>query len=137
MHVTSAVKNNPKVIRAWCTYDWANSVYSLVITSAIFPVYYQAVTTGQNGSDQVNFFGFPITNSVLYSWAISASFLLIAPLMPLLSGMADYSGNKKSYMKMFVYLGGFGCIGLFFFDKLYQAPGTIHQRTFSFQISIM
>jgi len=116
MSVTSTAKNIPQVIRAWCVYDWANSVYSLVITSAIFPVYYQAVTTGQNGEDLVQFFGLPITNSVLYSWAISASFLLIAPLLPLLSGMADYSGNKKFFMRIFVYLGGFGCMGLYFFE---------------------
>ena len=107
--------NNPKIIRAWCIYDWANSVYSLVITSAIFPVYYQTVTTGTNGSDIVNFLGFPIVNSVLYSFALSLSFLLVAPLLPLLSGIADYSGNKKVFMKFFVYLGGLGCMGLYFF----------------------
>jgi UMF1 family MFS transporter len=110
------VKNDKKIIRAWVMYDWANSVYSLVITSAIFPVYYQAVTTGPDGSDLVSFFGFPIANSVLYSYALSASFLLIAPLLPLLSGMADYSGNKKLYMKMFVYVGSMGCMGLYFFE---------------------
>lgn len=96
-------------------YDWANSVYSLVITSAIFPVYYQAVTTGKDGSDEVDFFGVPIVNSVLYSYALSASFLFVAPLLPLLSGMADYAGNKKAFMKFFVYLGGLACMGLYFF----------------------
>ena len=96
-------------------YDWANSVYSLVITSAIFPVYYQAVTTSANGSDQVDFFGFQIANSVLYSYALSFSFLVIAPLLPVLSGIADYAGNKKLFMRIFVYIGGTGCIGLYFF----------------------
>lgn len=109
-------KNDSKVVRAWVIYDWANSVYSLVITSAIFPVYYQAVTTSPDGGDVVNFFGFPIVNSVLYSYALSAAFLVIAPLLPLLSGMADYSGNKKFYMKVFVYIGGFGCMGLYLFE---------------------
>lgn len=110
------IKNDPGIIRAWCMYDWANSVYSLVITSAIFPVYYQAVTTGPDGSDVVSFLGFSIVNSVLYSYAISVAFLLVAPLLPLLSGMADYAGNKKFYMKVFVYIGGLGCMGLFFFE---------------------
>jgi len=109
-------RNDKKIVRAWCVYDWANSVYSLVITSAIFPVYYQAVTTASDGSDQVSFFGLQVANSVLYSWALSASFLLIAPLLPLLSGMADYSGNKKTFMKLFVYVGSFGCMGLYFFE---------------------
>ncbi len=97
-------------------YDWANSVYSLVITSAIFPVYYQAVTTKSNGGDIVNFFGFEVVNSVLYSYSLSFSFLILAPLLPLLSGTADYLGNKKFFMKVFVYTGGLACMGLFFFD---------------------
>ena len=115
MSTLAPALNNTKVIRAWCMYDWANSVYSLVITSAIFPVYYQAVTTSANGSDQVDFFGFQIANSVLYSYALSFSFLVIAPLLPVLSGIADYAGNKKLFMRIFVYIGGTGCMGLYFF----------------------
>jgi UMF1 family MFS transporter len=111
----SPTLNDPKVVSAWCMYDWANSVYSLVITSAIFPVYYQAVTTRQDGNDVVSFLGVSVVNSVLYSYALSFSFLVVAPLLPLLSGMADYSGNKKTFMKFFVYLGGCACMGLFFF----------------------
>lgn len=107
--------NNSRVVRSWYMYDWANSVYSLVITSAIFPVYYKAIAT-ENGSDMVNFMGFTIQNSVLYSYALSFSFLLVAAMLPLLSGMADYTGNKKSYMKFFVWLGSLACMGLYFFD---------------------
>ncbi len=107
--------NNPKTINAWCMYDWANSVYSLVITSAIFPVYYQAVTTSTDGNDTVGFLGFAMASSVLYSYSLSFSFLIIAPLLPLLSGMADYTGNKKIFMKLFCYLGGLSCMGLYFF----------------------
>ncbi|RLD20077.1 MAG: MFS transporter [Bacteroidetes bacterium] len=107
--------NDKKVIRAWCTFDWANSVYSLVITSTIFPIYYSSVTT-VNGSDIVNFFGLEIVNSVLYSYALSFSFLIIAAFLPLLTGIADYSGKKKTFMKVFTYIGGIACIALFFFD---------------------
>ena len=107
--------NNPRTIKAWCMYDWANSVYSLVITSAIFPIYYQAITTKPDGNDVVVFLGQPVRNSVLYSYALSFSFLLITPLLPLLSGIADYAGNKKSFMKFFCYLGGIGCMGMYFF----------------------
>jgi len=107
--------NNPRTIKAWCMYDWANSVYSLVITSAIFPVYYQAITTAADGNDKVNFLGFEVVNSVLYSYSISFAFLIIAPLLPLLSGMADYTGNKKFFMKLFCYTGGLACMGLYFF----------------------
>jgi len=87
-----------------------------VITSAIFPIYYQAVTTTE-GNDQVLFAGFTVTNSVLYSFALSFSFLVISPLLPLLSGVADYAGNKKSFMKFFCYLGGFACMGMYFFTS--------------------
>ncbi|MBL7865520.1 MAG: MFS transporter [Cyclobacteriaceae bacterium] len=116
MTTLSPAINNPRIINAWCVYDWANSVYSLVITSAIFPVYYQAVTTGADGSDQVSFFGFTLANSVLYSYALSFAFLVVAPLLPLLSGIADYAGRKKTFMKLFVYIGGLGCMGLYFFE---------------------
>ncbi len=110
--------NNPKIIRAWCMYDWANSVYSLVIISAIFPVYYKAIAVTESGSDHVLFLGFTIQNSVLYSYALSFSFLLVAAILPLASGVADYTGKKKLFMKIFVLLGGSGCIGLYFFQGL-------------------
>ena len=112
-----AVLNNPKTIRAWYMYDWANSVYSLVITSAIFPIYYKAVTTTES-SDQVQFFGYTIQNSVLYTYALSFSFLMVAAILPFLSGVADYTGRKKSFMQFFVWLGGLSCIGLFFFEDV-------------------
>jgi len=98
-------------------YDWANSVYALVISSAIFPIYYKAVTT-VNEEGIVSFMGFAIQNSVLYSYALSLSFLIVAAMLPLLSGMADYSGNKKSFMKFFVVLGSVACVGLFFFTDV-------------------
>ena len=106
--------NNPKTVRAWYMYDWANSVYSLVISSAIFPIYYKEVTKTGN-SDMITFLGITFQNSNLYSYALSASFLIVAAILPLLSGMADYSGNKKSFMKFFVWLGALSCMGLFFF----------------------
>jgi UMF1 family MFS transporter len=107
--------SNKKFQRAWVMYDWANSVYSLVITSTIFPVYYNSVTQGADGSDTVSFFGWEVVNTVLYSYSISFSFLVIALLAPLLSGIADASGNKLNFMKFFVYLGSVSCISLFFF----------------------
>lgn len=97
-------------------YDWANSVYSLVITSTIFPVYYNSVTKGIDGSDKVDFFGWEVINTVLYSYSISFSYLVIAVLSPLLSGIADASGKKLFFMKFFAYLGSISCAGLFFFD---------------------
>jgi MFS transporter, UMF1 family len=109
--------NNPKTIRAWYMYDWANSVYSLVITTAIFPIYYKAVTS-QGGSDIVSFFGFQLPNSVLYSYALSFSSLVVAIILPFLSGVSDYAGRKKAFMKAFVFMGSFACMGLYFFESI-------------------
>ena len=109
-------KIDPRTIRAWTFYDWANSVYSLVIVSSIFPVYYQAVTTGADGSDQVTFFGYRLSNSVLMSYAISFSYVVVTPLLPLLCGIADFTGDKTRFMRMFTWIGGIACSGLFLFD---------------------
>jgi len=109
--------NNPKIVRAWYMYDWANSVYSLVITTAIFPIYYKAVAV-TNGTDTVNFLGFNFQNSNLYSYALSFSFLVVAIILPLLSGAADYTGKKKTFMKAFVWLGSLSCMGLYFFEDV-------------------
>ena len=107
--------NDPKTIRAWCYFDWANSVYSLVIISTVFPIYYTSVTTVE-GSDRVVFFGFNIVNSVLYSYALSFSFLIVSAMLPLLTGIADYSGRKLFFMKVFTYMGSLACISLFWFE---------------------
>ncbi|MFD2245230.1 MFS transporter [Pontibacter ruber] len=111
-------KNNPTVTRAWCFYDWANSVYSLVITSTIFPIYYSAVAKHPaSGSTVVSFLGYELQSSVLFSYAVSASFLIIASLSPFLTSIADYSGRKKLFMQLFCYLGSISCAGLYFFTR--------------------
>ena len=105
-----------KVINAWASYDWSNSVYNLIVTTAIFPIYYSATTREAFGGEVVNFFGISIKNSVLYTYAISFSFLVIVILSPILSGVADYAGIKKRFMKGFTYVGALACIGLFLFE---------------------
>ncbi len=111
-------KNHPRLINAWSSYDWANSVYNLIVTTAIFPIYYSAATREAFGGEIVQFFGIPIKNTVLYTYAISFSFFLIVILSPILSGIADYSGRKKAFMQLFTYLGSLACIGLFFFEGI-------------------
>ncbi len=102
-------------------YDWANSVYNLVITSAIFPIYFKAIVK-LDGSDNVIFLGYTIKNSILYTYALSFSFLVVALILPLLSGIADYTGRKKFFMKIFVFIGGISCMGLFFFKDINDLP---------------
>jgi len=101
-----------KVINGWAMYDWANSTYSLVITSTIFPAYYTA-----NAPEHINILGRNFDRTPLASYAIALSFLVIAILSPVLSSIADYKGNKKSFMKFFCYMGSAACAGMFFFTK--------------------
>jgi UMF1 family MFS transporter len=109
------VKGSPKLVHAWAFYDWANSVYSLVIASTIFPIFYGALFR-QKDIDAVQFIGFSIQSEALIPYVTAFGFLIIAVISPLLSGIADYLGNKKSFMKFFCYLGSISCMSLYFFS---------------------
>ncbi len=119
--------NNPKTLNAWAFYDWANSVHSLTITSAIFPIYFPsaAITLGSATPGMISILGFELSNTVVFSYTISVAFLALTILMPFLSGIADYTGAKKSFMRFFCYLGSFSCIALFFFSKGHYYIGTL------------
>ncbi len=110
-----AIKGSKKLLNAWAFYDWANSVYSLVIASAIFPIFYGALFRVAQ-IEKIAIFGGEIARAPLISYVTSAAFLFIAMITPLLSGIADYLGNKKIFMKFFCYLGGISCIGLYWFS---------------------
>lgn len=117
-------KGSNKLLNAWAFYDWANSVYSLVIASTIFPIFYGALTIvkseqGEIIDDTVHLFGISFNNDSLISYVTAAAFLLVALMSPFLSGIADYVGNKKNFLKFFCYLGGLSCIGLFWFNLEY------------------
>ena len=109
-------KGDKKLINSWAFYDWANSVYSLVISTAVFPIYYESVTQTESGL--VTFLGIQFDNTTLYTYALSFSFLVVAFISPILSGIADYVGNKKSYMKFFCYFGGISVMMLYFFEGI-------------------
>ena len=111
---TPLPKGSKKLIGAWTLYDWANSVYSLVISTAIFPIYYSEYIFAN--SDSILLFNMDINRDTVISLVSATSFLIIAFLSPLLSGIADYLGNKKSFMKFFVFMGSFSCIGLYWFE---------------------
>jgi len=108
-----------KLWRSWSMYDWANSAYNLVITSTIFPFYYVWITSdGDNSTkDYVSFFGWKVINTALINYALAFAYFCVALLIPILSSIADYTGNKKKFMKLFCYLGASACCGLFFFDR--------------------
>lgn len=107
-------KGDKKLLNAWAFYDWSNSVYSLVIASAVFPIFYNALFDSR--IPYVTIFGHNFKNSALISFVTALAFLCVAILSPLLSGIADYIGNKKIFMRFFNFIGAFSCIGLYFFD---------------------
>jgi len=109
------VLNNPRTLNAWAFFDWANSAFALVITVAIFPAYFIEVT-----NDAISIGGITTSNSVLYAFAISGSYLIIALFSPLLSGIADYGGRRMFFMRFFTILGATACLALFFFKGMEQ-----------------
>lgn len=108
-------KGSKKLLTAWAFYDWANSVYSLVIASAVFPIYYNALFSVK-GQSHVDVFGTSMKGTALISFTTAFAFLLVAFISPLLSGIADYAGNKKVFLKLFCYLGAVSCMGLYWFN---------------------
>jgi len=111
-----------KVVNSWAMYDWANSAYNLVITSTIFPAYYDAITTfkdnkGNITGHQVHFLGRTFESASLYNYAIAFAYLVIAVISPILSSIADYKGNKKRFLQFFCYLGSIACCSLYWFNK--------------------
>lgn len=107
-------KGSKKLLNAWAFYDWANSVYTLTIASSIFPIFYSALFVSE--IKKVNAFGFEFKSTALITFVTAFTFLVVAVISPILSGIADYVGNKKSFMKFFCYIGGLGCIGLYWFS---------------------
>jgi UMF1 family MFS transporter len=108
-------KGNSKLLNAWAFYDWANSVYSLVISSSIFPLYFGFLFTKENPN--IELVGTSIKATSLVFFTTAFAFLTVAVLSPILSGIADYLGNKKRFMQFFCYMGAASCIGLYWFTK--------------------
>jgi MFS transporter, UMF1 family len=116
-------KGDKKLLNAWAFYDWANSVYTLVITSAIFPIFYKVLYP--DVTKKILFLGWSFKSTALISFVTAIAFLVVSFISPLLSGMADYVGNKKRFLQFFCYLGAFSCIGLYWFDRDYIYPGLV------------
>ncbi|MFN4145533.1 MAG: MFS transporter [Runella sp.] len=118
-------KNNPQTLNAWCLYDWANSVHSLVIVSTIFPIYFTNTAVNAAGGSDVQFLGMTVNNAALFSFSVSFAFLFIALVNPILGAIADFSGRKKRFMQFFVYLGATACALLYFFDREHLTLGVV------------
>ncbi|MEY4937467.1 MAG: hypothetical protein RIS64_3826 [Bacteroidota bacterium] len=109
---TGFQKNDPKIINGWAFFDCANSAYNLVIGTAIFPAYFLSIAP-----DTISFAGLNIPDSSLLSYSLSLAFLLLTIVLPILSGIADYSGRRKTFMRLFTTFGAIACVGMFFFKS--------------------
>ncbi|TYS18139.1 MFS transporter [Rossellomorea vietnamensis] len=91
------MKSFSKEENSWMFYDWANSAYSIIISTAVFPLFYKAAATnaGVSASDSTAYLGYTIA---------IATFIL-AMLGPILGTIADYKGFKKKFFTFFFGLG--------------------------------
>lgn len=123
--MTETALSRKKIQNGWAMYDWANSVYNLVIGSTIFPIFYDIMTTVKNADGtemkKVNVFGMTLENTELISYATAFGLAIVCLILPILSGVADYYGKKKFFLKFFCYMGGLSCISLFFFDPAHMS----------------
>ncbi len=126
--------NNKRTINAWAMFDWANSSYALVIAVAIFPIYFNNVL-----ADEFTFLGITVTDSSLFSYSLSFAYLIVALILPLLSGIADYGGRKLSFMTFFTFLGGIACMLMFFFeqDKDLESHGNVYLGVTTFVLAVI
>ena len=124
--MSATTLNNKKTIHAWTMFDWANSAYALVISTAIFPGYFEQFT-----AKEVFIYGLSFTNTSLYSFAVSFAYIIVASLSPVLSGIADYSGRRKFFLKAFTLIGSVACMSLFWF----KGEGDIWLGTTAFVIA--
>jgi len=104
-----------KVINGWAFYDWANSVYNLVITTTFFPVYYTEMTSGTPFNGEVRFLGRTFGNTALYNYALAFAYIVVAITLPMLTSISDYKKNKKAFMQFFCYTGAIACSMMYFF----------------------
>lgn len=112
---TQFPRGHKKLLKAWILYDWANSVYSLTIVSAVFPIFYGLLFKIAKIT-HIEIFGISFKNTAVITFVTSLAFLVVVLVSPILSGIADYLGNKKTFMKFFCYLGAISCIGLYWFS---------------------
>lgn len=92
-------------LRAWAMYDWAVSAMQTVITTAVFPIYFISVAGAEMTKPEA---------TAWYSWANTAGALLIAVISPILGAVADYRSAKKRFLSVFMLLGVFSTMGMYF-----------------------
>lgn len=87
-------KHSWRRISAWCLYDFANSSYSAVIASAIFPVYFANYIVGNEKG----------LGDLWWGRAISLSMLFVVLSSPFMGYVADIRGKKKELLSLYTFV---------------------------------
>jgi len=100
------LKKFSRVENSWMMYDWANSAYSIIITTAVFPIFYKSVATnaGVDNADSTAYLGY----------AVAAATFILAMIGPILGAIADYDGLKKKFFFFFFAIGSLSTLSLAF-----------------------
>ncbi len=93
-----------KLERSWVFYDCGNSAYSIIVTTAVFPLFFEAIATGQSPTEWLGL-------------ANSMGSLAVAVLAPILGTLADYRNAKKRFFASFFGLGVASTLAMFFLSR--------------------
>ncbi|KON84424.1 MFS transporter [Rossellomorea marisflavi] len=91
------MKKFTKEENSWILYDWANSAYSIIISTAVFPLFFKAAATSAGVSS--------VDSTAYLGYTIAIATFILAMLGPILGTIADYEGYKKKFFTFFFTLG--------------------------------
>ena len=95
-------KNNKTTIFGWSMYDWAKSAYETTILGAVLPVYFVSVIVPEEGFE---FRGNVYTGAEVWGCAIGSALFIFFLIMPTIGAIADMSGNRMRFFKVFAFGG--------------------------------
>jgi UMF1 family MFS transporter len=98
-HVVSEPEDRPKpagrAVVSWAMYDWANSVFSVTVISAFFPLFLKQYWS--SGTDAT-------VSTFQLGFANAAGGIVVAVLSPMLGAIADRGGTRKRFLASFTAL---------------------------------
>ncbi|MFW9920440.1 MAG: MFS transporter, partial [Candidatus Thorarchaeota archaeon] len=81
---------------SWYLYDFANTSFTVLMVTALYPLFFKAIATA--------YFGDANVADALWGFAGTATMLVVAAIAPVLGAIADYSGAKKKFLIFFTAL---------------------------------
>jgi UMF1 family MFS transporter len=112
MDATEKIPTDRKERFSWYLYDFANTSFTVLIVTALFPLFFEELATAYIGIHAAQAF---------WGYAGSVTMLVVAIISPILGAIADYSGAKKKFLIVFTII----CVffnALLFFTTLDAPP---------------